>query len=156
MSKNQKLIKILNDVIKHLEEHIKEGNFDELDIKQSKILKKQVEKLRGGISYIRAVDVDLDDDLYKYSNPKKAQKQANKYFKGEKVVLYKSTKKNKKYMIQDPNGKWIHFGQLPYEDYLKHRNFKRMVNYNLRASNIKGEWKDNKYSPNNLSINILW
>ena len=28
--------------------------------------------------------------------------------------------------------------------------------YKKRALNIKGEWKKNKISPNNLSINILW
>jgi hypothetical protein len=31
-----------------------------------------------------------------------------------------------------------------------------MENYRKRAENIKGKWKKNKESPNNLAINILW
>ena len=42
------------------------------------------------------------------------------------------------------------------EDYLYHQNEKRRTNYLKRSSNIKGNWKDDPYSPNNLSINILW
>ena len=59
-------------------------------------------------------------------------------------------------MVQDPNGKWIHFGAMGYEDYTKHKDDKRRENYLKRASNIKGSWKQNKYSPNNLAINLLW
>jgi len=59
-------------------------------------------------------------------------------------------------MVQDPNGKWIHFGAMGYEDYTKHKDDKRRENYLNRASNIKGSWKQNKYSPNNLAINLLW
>ena len=43
-----------------------------------------------------------------------------------------------------------------YEDYLKHGDEIRKTNYLLRSGNIKGNWKDDKYSKNNLSINILW
>lgn len=59
-------------------------------------------------------------------------------------------------MIQDPNNKWIHFGQMGYEDYTKHRDENRRMNYLNRASKIKGHWKTNKYSPNNLAIHLLW
>ena len=37
-----------------------------------------------------------------------------------------------------------------------HKDDKRRQNYLLRASHIKGDWKDNKYSPNNLSMHLLW
>lgn len=67
-----------------------------------------------------------------------------------------STRKDKKYMIQDPNNKWVHFGQMGYEDYTKHRDDNRRMNYLNRASKIKGRWKTNKYSPNNLAIHLLW
>ena len=43
-----------------------------------------------------------------------------------------------------------------YEDYLKHNDETRKKNYLLRSANIKGNWKQNPYSPNNLSRNILW
>ena len=42
------------------------------------------------------------------------------------------------------------------EDYTLHGDKKRRDRYLKRATNIKGKWQDNPYSPNNLSINILW
>lgn len=59
-------------------------------------------------------------------------------------------------MVQNPDNKWIHFGQMGYEDYTKHKDDDRRKNYLNRSSNIKGQWKANKYSPNNLSIHLLW
>ena len=32
----------------------------------------------------------------------------------------------------------------------------RKKRYLKRASNIRGNWKNNPYSPNNLSLHILW
>lgn len=94
--------------------------------------------------------------LRKYSNPEQVQRMANKYL-GKTSKVYPSTKKEKKYMVWDPkNEKWVHFGQLGYEDYTKHKDKSRRKNYLTRSRNIKGNWKKNKYSPNNLSIHILW
>ena len=90
-----------------------------------------------------------------YSNPKIAQKNAFDYL-GKTAILKPSTRQGKKYMIYDPNGKWIHFGQLGYEDFTKHRDEKRKDNYLRRTSNMRGNWRNNSYSPNNLSRNILW
>ena len=95
------------------------------------------------------------DELYKYSDPIQAQLNALNYL-GDNSILFKSNNKNKKYAIVSPSGKIINFGQLGYEDYLKHKNDLRCINYLNRAKNIKGEWKDNVYSPNNLSRYILW
>lgn len=94
-------------------------------------------------------------DINKYSNPKKAQENASKYL-GKDAKLFTSNRKDKKYMIKNKEGKWIHFGQMGYEDFTKHNDLERRKNYLKRATHIKGNWKDNKYSPNNLSINILW
>ena len=110
------------------------------------------------MNFIPANEILKDDILYKYSNPKKAQRNANEYF-GEETILYKSKNPKKKYMIFDYNNdKYIHFGSLfpAYEDYLKHKDVVRQKNYLARASKIKGNWKNNLFSPNNLSINILW
>lgn len=110
------------------------------------------------MEFIEAVDIPKSDDLYKYSNPIQAQKNATKYL-GKDIILYKSKKPNKKYMVYDDfHDKWVHFGSMkpPYQDYLKHQNLQRQKNYLARSSNIKGNWKNNKYSSNNLSINILW
>ena len=59
-------------------------------------------------------------------------------------------------MIKDDNNKFIHFGQLGYEDFTKHKNKTRRKNYLTRSRNIKGDWKKNKYSANNLAIHLLW
>jgi len=107
---------------------------------------------------IPAVDVEPNDILYEYSNPKKAQQNAFDYL-GPDAILYKSDKKSKKYMIYDPNEDTIvYFGALnpSYEDYLKHNDDMRRLRYLKRAMKIKGNWYKNPYSPNSLAINILW
>lgn len=87
---------------------------------------------------------------------KEAQRNAIKYL-GKMATLSPSTRAGKKYMIQDQNtGKMIHFGQLGYEDFTKHKDEARRQRYLKRATNMRGDWKQNPYSPNNLSINILW
>jgi hypothetical protein len=96
------------------------------------------------------------EKLSKYSNPEIAQKNAIKYL-GKDAKLFKSNNKNKKYMVYDKNkNKWISFGQMGYEDFTKHQDLTRRKNYLNRSKNIKGNWESDKYSPNNLSRNILW
>jgi hypothetical protein len=95
------------------------------------------------------------EELLKYSNPDEVIRKLHKYL-GKDIQLHMSNKPTKKYMIQSPTGKYIHFGQMGYEDYTKHQNDIRRINYLNRATNIKGKWRDDPYSPNNLSINLLW
>jgi hypothetical protein len=94
--------------------------------------------------------------LKKYSNPIIAQKMAYKYL-GKTAKLYPAKNPSKKYSIFDPhNKKWVEFGQIGYENFTKHKDKKRRKNYLTRSKNIKGDWKKNKYSRNNLSMKILW
>ena len=67
-----------------------------------------------------------------------------------------STRKNKKYMILNDDNKYIHFGDSRYEDFTKHQDEERRKRHIGRARKIKGNWKSDKYSPNNLSLNLLW
>lgn len=97
--------------------------------------------------------MDKYEQLLKYSNPEIVLYNINKYYPGKQ--LYISSRKDKKYMIHH-NGKWIHFGQLGYEDFTKHNDMERRERYLKRAMNIKGYWIDNQYSPNWLSIRLLW
>ena len=97
-----------------------------------------------------------DDDLFQYSNPRLAQLKLRTYLNDKNVVLYKSTNKNKKYMIITPDGHKVHFGQMLFLDFLKHGDEQRRQSYLKRTAGIKGDWKQNKYSPNNLSRNVLW
>lgn len=98
--------------------------------------------------------MDKYDELLKVSNPRRVLKRLHKYLPG--VDLYISTKKNKKYMIKNLQGKFIHFGDMNYADYTRHRDEVRRINYLQRATNIQGDWRDNKYSPNSLSTHLLW
>jgi len=96
-------------------------------------------------------------ELLKVSNPKRVIENAKRYFNNPDVKLYLSTRKNSKYAIYDPiNQKLVHFGNINYSDFTQHQNEERRQNYLRRASNIKGNWRDNPYSPNNLAINLLW
>lgn len=115
--------------------------------------------------------------LKKYSNPSQVFRLSKKYYKKHRPLtcvhksqppkglligkldevagLYVSTRKNKKYMLF--NGcKTTHFGQIPYQDFTQHANKTRRRNYLNRATNIKGDWKKDPYSPNNLAIHLLW
>lgn len=100
--------------------------------------------------------MDKEKEILKWSDPVKVINNAKEYFNGD-IDIYLSTKDNKKYMLKNPDtNKWVHFGQMYYEDYTKHQDDNRRNNYLNRSGKIKGDWKDNLYSPNNLSRNLLW
>ena len=95
-------------------------------------------------------------NIKEVSNPDKALTNTKKYL-GKNAALYPSEKSKYKYKVFNPNtNKFVYFGSMLYEDYLKHGDEIRKKNYHLRSGNIKGNWKDDKYSKNNLSRNILW
>ena len=97
------------------------------------------------------------NQLLTVSNPILVKKNLKKYFPTDTPKLFISNKKNKKYMILNPNtNKFVHFGSLSYEDYTKHQDKQRQKNYIIRASHIKGNWRSDKYSANNLSMYLLW
>jgi hypothetical protein len=115
---------------------------------------KGIFKIKEG-GALKGLDPNKKTEILKYSDPKKAITNAIKYLKNN-IVFGLSTKKTKKYMVQNPDGKWIHFGEMGYEDFTKHQDDKRRQNYLKRTANMKGNWKDDKYSANNLARNILW
>lgn len=149
--------KVFNKILSHLEEHLTEVSkgespLDPKDLEHYKLLKKEVEKLKGGIS----PKMEFSEELRKYSNPEIAQKKAYKYL-GKNADIYPSWKEDKKYVIYNPEkNKFIHFGQLGYEDFTKHQDKERRERYLNRTSNMKGQWRDDPYSANNLSREILW
>jgi len=93
--------------------------------------------------------------IWRYSNPTEVNRRAKKYL-GKTAKISLSTKKDKKYMVTTPDGKIVHFGQMNYEDFTRHKNKIRRKNYLSRSRKIKGDWKTNKYSANNLAIHLLW
>lgn len=101
---------------------------------------------------------DKYKELLNYSNPTKVKQKAVEIF-GKDVKLAVSTRKQNKYMILNPHtNKWIHFGGFypPMSDYTKHRDPERRQRYLQRATAIKGDWASNPYSPNQLSVRLLW
>jgi hypothetical protein len=71
---------------------------------------------------------------------------------GFKDEILPSTRKDKKYMIVH-EGKKIHFGQMGYEDFTKHKDKKRQTAFLKRNAG----WKSRpKYSPAYLSYVLLW
>ena len=94
--------------------------------------------------------------LRRFSNPEQAQKMAYRYL-GKTAKLYPARNPQKKYSIYDPkNDKWMNFGQIGYEDYTKHKDKNRRKNYLTRTRSMRGDWKRNPYSANNLSREVLW
>jgi len=100
--------------------------------------------------------MNKEKEILKYSNPSKVYQNAVKYL-GKNVRIELSTQPTKKYMVYNPNDNtWVHFGRMGYEDYTHHLNLERRHNYLVRSAGIKGDWKQNKYSANNMSRHILW
>ena len=95
------------------------------------------------------------EKIREVSNPELVLKQLKKYYGGD-VDLYLSSSENKKYMVFDENDKKVHFGSIIHEDYTNHQDEKRRKNYLKRARDIKGNWRQNPFSPNMLSIVLLW
>lgn len=104
---------------------------------------------------LKGLDKNKKKEILLYSNPDKALDNAIKYLKKD-IVFAISTKKTKKYMVQRPDGKWIHFGAMKFQDFTKHKDKKRQLAYLKRTESIKGDWKKDKYSANNLAREILW
>ena len=95
------------------------------------------------------------DELIQYSNPSRVYKNSLDYF-GKAVPIYMSNKPNKKYMVRSPSGKYVHFGEMGYQDFTYHMDKERQLRYLKRAMKIPGRWYENYYSSNMLSINLTW
>jgi len=118
-------------------------------------LKRQIELkqiIKGDANLPKFQGKGIED----YSNPAKVFKKAKEYL-GNNVEIKLSTNPKKKYMVLNPKtNKWVHFGQMGYEDFTKHLDLSRRNNYLTRSASIKGDWRKDKYSSNNLSRNLLW
>lgn len=90
-----------------------------------------------------------------------AKKNAKHYYDTYDTLTF-SDKENKKLMIKDLNDKFIHFGDSRYNDYLIYKLQKNLKadkyrdRYYSSHINIKGDWIDDIYSPNMLSLLVNW
>ena len=87
--------------------------------------------------------------LTQFSNPKIVKEKAKYY--GLNPV-YESTRRDKKYMVYNGD-KWIHFGQMGFEDYTKHHDKTRLNAF--RSRNRAWQYAP-IYSPRFLSYFLLW
>lgn len=120
---------------------------DEIDPEQARqqIALKQI--LRGDANLPAFIE---GNGLINYSNIKEVQRLANKYGVGK---VFPSNRKDKKYMVQDPSGKMVHFGQMGYEDFTKHKDTIRQERFRQRNR----KWASStKWTPSWLSYYLLW
>jgi hypothetical protein len=97
--------------------------------------------------------MDKEKEILEYSNPKKVFKEFKKMFPQGEIQL--STRKDKKYMVRGDftNDKWVHFGQMFYQDFTKHKDKERRRRFLVRNE----RWKDKpQNTPAYLSYYILW
>lgn len=93
------------------------------------------------------------NELLKVSDPEEVNRRAIEYY-GRPTYL--STRKYKKYMIQDDWGNWRHYGDIRYSDGTFHKDMERIIRYKKRMMGVKGNWRNDEYSPNWLSLRLLW
>ena len=91
------------------------------------------------------------EEIEPYTDIEKVRKIAHKM---NLNMVYPSTRKDKKYMIRDPlSRKFIHFGQMGYQDYSRHMDIERKNKFKNRNK----KWADAEiYSPAFLSYWLLW
>ena len=116
------------------------------------------EQVKKQIIAVNILESKIDDDLYLKIAKSKARQAG---YNPALLILSKDKKHKLEY-----DG--VKFGKQGYKDFiiysilankglitkeeaLKHRNA-----YLSRATKIKGNWRDNKNSPNNLAISIIW
>ena len=96
--------------------------------------------------------MDKYTELLQYSDPMIVRKKVDQYL-GKDVPLYISTRPTKKYMIQNPDGKFIHFGEMFYSDYT--RTLNDVKRRSFRSRNAK--WADAPmWTPAWASYYLLW
>lgn len=102
---------------------------------------------------ITANKIQKRDEIWLYSNPKTVQSNANNIY-GNDTIIYRSSKPDKKYMVLNPETKkFIHFGQMGFEDFTKHNDKEKQKRFLKR--NYK--WENNSpYSASHLSYHLLW
>lgn len=83
---------------------------------------------------------------------KSVEKALHKYY-GKNVKLYESTRKDKKFMVINPEGKKVHFGQKGYEDFHIHKDLIRRDRFRTRNA----RWSNAaKWTPAHLAYYVLW
>ena len=93
------------------------------------------------------------EDLVLISDPYKVYSKFKKIYPRDSDIKI-STRKNKKYMIYDPDkNKWFHSGSSDYSDYTFHKDLQRRLKFKTRNR----RWSDaNIYTAAHASYYLLW
>jgi len=92
---------------------------------------------------------------------RKARAVANREGYDGRALEFSDNGKNK-LMIYDDEGKPHHFGRVGYGDYLIYSNMdkalaeKKRNTFQKSHSKMKGDWRNDKFSPNMLALKINW
>lgn len=91
------------------------------------------------------------------SNPDVVIRNANKYLGEKNYELFISNSKGYKYtIVRNDTGRKIDFGGAGFYDFTKTSDEKKKNAYLARSGKIKGDWRNDKWSRNWLSRNLLW
>ena len=112
------------------------------------------ERLKG---IIKHSDVTMDGKKKRKSRKSKKRRSIKKSSgkKGNTIILQKSTKSDKKFMVTIGN-KTVHFGAKGYSDYTKHKNRSRMHRYETRHRSRENWKKSGLETAGFWSKWILW
>ena len=94
-------------------------------------------------------------DLIKISDPVEVKRRFEKYRGSTRATIEPSPRADKKYLVRVDGKRAIHFGSHM-EDYTKHGDESRRKSYLARSAGIKGDWKSDKWSANQLARHLLW
>ena len=94
-------------------------------------------------------------ELIKISDPDEVKRRFEKYRGSTKATIESSTRADKKYLVRVDGKRAMHFGSH-IEDFTKHGDEARRKSYLARSAGIKGDWRDDKWSANNLARHLLW
>lgn len=72
---------------------------------------------------------------------------------GKAYILRKSNRKNKRFVLVNPQGKSIHFGSKNGSTYIDHKNQGKKINY-IKRHKPNEDWS--KINPGSLSRFLLW
>ena len=99
-------------------------------------------------------------ELIKISDPAEVKRRFEKYRGATKATIEPSPRADKKYLVRvaaadGMRGRAIHFGST-LADFTKHGDEARRKSYLARSAGIKGDWRDDKWSANQLARALLW
>lgn len=136
--------------ISHVKEYCSKNNISYATALKDKKCSQSYKEING--EGLKGLDKNKETDILNYSDPDRVWDNAIKYLK-KNIVIALSTKKNKKYMVQNPDGKFIHFGEMNFKDYTLTRDKEKQRLFKLRNA----KWaKQDKYTPGWLSYFLLW